>query len=91
MRKSSIVALLVLTAAWSASASAGDEKKPESDKEKVICKSDTVTGSRLKKKRICMTRSQWQALADRTKQDIDNFSRASGASAPQAKNPITGQ
>lgn len=91
MRNICFAALLLLTGAWGTTVSADDSRKPETAKEKVICKSDAVTGSRLKKKQICLTKSQWQSLADKTKQDIDNFSRASGASAPQRRNPLTGQ
>ncbi len=90
MRTICTAALVVLTAAWGASASADDAKEPETAKEKVICKSNTVTGSRLKKSQICMTKAQWADLADKTKQDIDNYSRTSGSKGPQSKNPLTG-
>ena len=58
-----------------------------SKSEKVICKTKKVTGSRTKVKRTCMTKAQWDELAERTKKSMDDFSRNAGQ-VPPAKNNL---
>lgn len=71
--------LMVVMAATGVSASANEGSKPtEKKKEKMICKSDGVTGSRLKSKRTCMTAQQWDELRAQTQKDIGDFTRANG-------------
>jgi hypothetical protein len=45
------------------------ETKDETDP--MICQSDNVLGSRLKRKRICMRRSEWQRQHQEEKMMID--------------------
>ena len=45
------------------------ETKDETDP--MICQSDNVLGSRLKRKRICMRRSEWQRQHQEDKMMID--------------------
>ncbi len=63
-----------------ASGAAGDgtsqppEAKPADSAETndpVICQADRVLGSRIKRKRICMKRSEWQRQRQEEKQMID--------------------
>jgi len=44
-------------------------------KEKKICRSEKVTGSRARVNRICLTEAQWRDLAAQTKKSIDDYSR----------------
>lgn len=70
----------------SAPAVAGDEtaqKDKQSteapQKERKICRNETVTGSLISKRRICLTAAEWDALAQKSKSGIDRFtSRSSG-------------
>lgn len=41
------------------------------DNDPVICQSDNVLGSRIRRKRICMKRSEWQRQHQEEKQMID--------------------
>jgi hypothetical protein len=73
MLKGCGLALAVLFAASSVSA-AEDQNAEEPKKEKLVCKSEKVTGSRARIKRICMTREQWNEVAAETKRNIDQYS-----------------
>ena len=43
-------------------------QETEPEKEKLVCKSQTGTNTRFKKK-TCMTRAQWDAIAEQNKRD----------------------
>ena len=84
MKKSCMIALLVLTAATGVQVSAKDKDEgvstegsqtdaPLADKEKVVCKTERVTGSRTRSNRVCMTKQQWSDLADATRKKVDAF------------------
>ena len=47
-----------------------------SDGQKLICKQESVTNTRLKSKKICLTPEQWQARTDNAK---DSFKEARDA------------
>jgi hypothetical protein len=65
------VALASATVAYAAD---DEEAATESaDADKVICKTERVTGSRTRTSRICMTRAQWDELAAATKAKVDKF------------------
>jgi hypothetical protein len=89
MFKSCAVGLMVLMATTGVSAVANDEPQPTDKKQKLICKSDGVTGSRLKKRRTCMTVEQWDQLRAQTQKDLADYSRSAGK-ALQAENPMGG-
>jgi hypothetical protein len=58
-------------------------------KEKQVCRTQKVTGSLARKRRICMTQAQWDELAAQTKQSIDEYgSNASGG--PGVCDPMRG-
>jgi hypothetical protein len=72
MTKSGILAVTVLLAA--SGAAAADSKEDPQSGEKTICRTEPVTGSRTRVRRICMTESQWRELAARTAQNVDRYS-----------------
>ena len=54
-----IIAALTLVPA--AAAAAADEKKTEAkDPNRIICEKQSVVGSRLATKRVCMTAAEWE-------------------------------
>lgn len=59
---------------------------PKNDPDKVVCKSEKMTGSRTKTRRICMTRAEWDNLASRTKRGMDDFNRSAAGGANSSFN-----
>jgi len=55
-------------------------------KERKICKTETVTGSLVAKRRTCLTAKQWQELATRTQQNIDEYTGQRGSFPTQGSN-----
>jgi len=79
MNKSGILALGILvmaTGAVAASPPATETAKPP--KEKKVCKSEKITGSLTRVRRVCMTQREWNELAQRTSRDVDELVRQSG-------------
>lgn len=74
MKKHFMLTLLALTAATGVSATENEGQQP-AKKEKMICKSEKVTGSRTKVRRTCMTQAQWDQLAESTKKGLDEMGR----------------
>jgi hypothetical protein len=68
-------ALLILASgAATGGTSQPSTAKPEDTKDKsdpMVCQTDNVLGSRIKRKRICMRRSEWQRQHQEDKQMID--------------------
>ncbi len=91
MRISRIAALLVLTAVAGATAAAKDGEKPKTEKPKLVCRTEAVTGSLLRKRRVCLTQQQWDELASNTKQDLDRFGNGLTSNAPSGTNPAAPQ
>jgi hypothetical protein len=50
--------------------------KKARDPNKVICKYDSESGSRLKKTRSCHTQQEWDELRRQTKQNVDRIQNA---------------
>ena len=75
---------MVFTIGLTGTASAADDTKaPEAPKEKKICRTETVTGSLVAKRRICMTKAEWDKLAQDTKIELDKYtSRQNGLAIP---------
>ncbi|MBS1239577.1 MAG: hypothetical protein H6R45_283 [Proteobacteria bacterium] len=87
MKNAGIIALLVLTAAVAASAAenGGDANgQAEAKKEKLICRTERGAGLGARVKRTCMTKAQWDELAERSKKVADEMGR-SGAEACRLK------
>jgi hypothetical protein len=78
MTRSGILAVAVLLT--TTGATAADPKADAPSSEKKICRTEPVTGSRARVRRICMTEAQWRELALRTQEGMDQLGnrRASG-------------
>ena len=50
--------------------------KKARDPNKVVCKYDAESGSRLKKTRSCHTQQEWDELRRQTKQNVDRIQNA---------------
>jgi ribosomal protein S4 len=58
-------------------------------KQKLICRTDTATGSLTRKVRTCKTADEWRESNQKTREAVDNFTH--DAAAPQqASNPLGG-
>ena len=91
MRKTVLLALMVLVTAGSVQAAEPDESKP-ADKPKLICKTDRSTGSLTRRTRRCMTAEQWNAQTAAARQTADQIVRNGGYNNTQGgTNPMTGQ
>jgi len=63
-------------------------EQPEVDKkQKIRCKSEKMTGSRTKTRRVCMTVQQWEDQADATKKGMDEFGRSAAGGYICKPNP----
>jgi hypothetical protein len=75
--------------ALAAPAVAADKDKKSSEdapKQKKICRTETVTGSLIAKRRICMTKAEWDQFEAATKKALDEF-QGSAAGAPKCISP----
>ena len=54
---------------------------PAAKEEKKICKSERATGSLTRVNRICMTKAEWDQLAENTRKNIGDISRSAGVNA----------
>lgn len=62
----------VLAIAVTAPAAASDEKDKETpDSERVVCKTQRSTGSRLQGERVCKTKAQWDQEKAEARQRMD--------------------
>ena len=52
-------------------APAGQPPKKAFDPNEVVCEKQTVAGSRLATKRVCMTRAQWADLKSQDREEIE--------------------
>ena len=74
-----IASLVALGLAMPTLAKDNSDKKADQPKEKKICRTESVTGSLTGKRRICMTKEEWDQLAANSKDKVDRYaSRASG-------------
>lgn len=80
MRALAIAVALALTAG---SAFAADAPSPDADKQKVVCKKERPTGSRIPTK-VCMTKAEWEAATDAAQEAL----RARGADRSVTDNRI---
>ncbi|MFC4309553.1 hypothetical protein ACFPN2_10725 [Steroidobacter flavus] len=46
------------------------------DGKKLVCKQESVTNTRLKNKKICLTPEQWQARTDNAKEGVQDATRS---------------
>lgn len=80
------LATLATTGPLSAESTNTDAK---ASKEKEVCRTQTVTGSLTRKRRICMTQQQWDELAAQTKKGLDEFS-SNASRNPAVCSPMQG-
>jgi hypothetical protein len=81
--KSLFIAAVAVSLSGAALA-AGDGDKQDDPKEQKICRTEKVTGSRLAKRRTCMTQAQWDQYEAANRQTVDRYtSRQSGRPADQ--------
>ncbi len=51
------------------------ETQAEKADDRTVCKTVTATGSRLGKKRVCYTRSEWAELTRRSRETVEETQR----------------
>ena len=103
MKKTCLLALMVLASAAGASAADNDknknnndktaaaEQKPKdsrSDPNKVICHTDQETGSRTRVNRVCHTRAEWDELQQNVQKGINDMGRQENAGVQKSNGPI---
>lgn len=80
-----IVAVAIAVAASGAAANAQDDADA-AQKEKTICKTQKVTGSRTQVRRVCMTQAQWDEQRRNTKRGLDDMARSASGGAGSSNN-----
>lgn len=83
MKAFGIVATLVLmaggagSAAWAQEAEAPAVQAPDqaAQQEKKICRSQKMTGSLTRVRRTCLTRAEWDRLAEGTRRNVNSLER----------------
>jgi hypothetical protein len=50
-------------------------REGEGDPNQVICRSETEPGSRIKGRRVCLTRAEWRELRAQSRQVADDIQR----------------
>ena len=56
-----------------AGAEAAETSADEARQEKKICRTEAVTGYRARRSRVCMTKRQWEALADGSRRGANEY------------------
>ena len=59
-----MLGLIYIAIAAAAPAAAAETQDSRYDSSKIICRTTTTTGSRLSRARTCMTRKQWDEVAE---------------------------
>jgi opacity protein-like surface antigen len=103
MKKSYLLALMALVSATAASAAdkqdnqdkaaASDQKASKAEKpkkEKLICHSEPVTGSRTQVNRICHTAEEWDQIANQTRNNMDTLKESGSRGGEAAGTPGPG-
>ncbi|MXO58782.1 hypothetical protein GRI89_04410 [Altererythrobacter salegens] len=57
---------------------AADDESGKDAKEKLICKTDGATGSRIRKNRVCKTEAEWREYQAQTQNNLDRYSNRQG-------------
>lgn len=79
MARALLAAPLYLSAA---AAEPTDKTTTAAQTEKKICRKDRATGSLVRVRRICMTKSDWDKLHSDTKNDIEDIQRRGNMGLP---------
>jgi len=56
--------IVVGALAWIAGGPAAAQEKPKDPQERIICRNEPVTGSRVERKRICATQRVWDQMRE---------------------------
>ena len=84
-----LAAVAAVSLAAPALAADKDQEQQTQQKQKLICRTDTATGSLTRKVRTCKTADEWRESNQKTREAVDNFTH--DAAAPQqASNPLGG-
>jgi hypothetical protein len=59
--------------------------------EKKICRTETVTGSLVSKRRICLTKAEWDKLSADSRHSMDNYTNRSTGIPGTTSNPAAPQ
>ncbi len=73
IRRAILAVAAVALASGVASASSGSSKSGGSDPNKVVCKTEGPTGSRLGKTRACHTVAEWAELRRQARQNVEKI------------------
>ena len=74
---------------WAQEEKATTEAQPK--KEKLICRSERVLGSRTRYNRTCLTQAEWDQLAAQSGQELNRMQRnASGSSVDRSAENMGG-
>ena len=67
------VALVASSLAYSQAPNQGGAAKPEAERApaEIVCETQSVVGSRLSKKRVCMTRAEWAQSRSDDRQAVE--------------------
>lgn len=76
------VAILIAPSFLAPAAAAADssETSAEAPKEKLICRADRATGSRVRVNRVCLTREQWTEVDEKKRKSMENLNRGGSVS-----------
>ena len=64
-------AVALLGVLFAGGAIAAEPKSEETEADKLVCKTEKVTGSRTKVRRECLTQAQWDQLAQELRKRLD--------------------
>ena len=82
MRKSLMTVVAVAVLAAPAPVLALQTSGDKADMDRIICKRESVIGSRAQKKKTCMTRREWIQRANSARDRTDEFIRDVNAASP---------
>jgi hypothetical protein len=69
--KLTMAALMLAVASGAGAAPEKPKKSAANDANKLVCESMGETGSRLARKRICMTKAEWDQMRQEDKMQVD--------------------
>ena len=67
---------LVTASLLAGSAFAAENNKPKSDPNKMICRTESEIGSKLKRTRACHTKAEWDELRRQTQANVEHIENA---------------
>ena len=83
-------ALLVMGTCAVAAAPQDEPADRGATQEKKICRTERMTGSLTRSRRICLTAQEWRDLHARTKRGLDDFVGGASGGCRSPDNPLAG-